>query len=101
MDPEAWAEGGSPADALDGVVGDIVNKAGGHPQSLSEHVQAMLAAVDWSEPWIRAVLGFHAALFLVAVAGRKRWGIQMAVLTLCSACAPAPPPPRPARAPRG
>ena len=41
-------------------------------------------AVDWTEPWLVAVLCLHAVLLLVAVATRKSEMAQTCVFVLCA-----------------
>jgi hypothetical protein len=40
--------------------------------------------VDWTEPWLVAVLSLHATLLLVAVATRKSETAQTCVFALCA-----------------
>lgn len=75
----------SPIDAAREVVSDIIRSSGGAPSSLWEHVEALAHAVDWSEPWIRAIGAVHLCLAAVAVLGRRSWGAQAGVLGVCMA----------------
>ena len=40
--------------------------------------------MNWTEPWLRALMGFHCLLFLVAIVWRKNVDLQMAVLGVVS-----------------
>lgn len=52
------------------------------PKDGYEHLQAFLAAVNWTEPWLRILLGFHVLLFLIALIWRRDVDVQMAVLVV-------------------
>lgn len=43
-------------------------------------------AVDWSEPWLKALLAFHVTVWVLAVATRKMNDVQ--IVLLLSICAP-------------
>ncbi|PNH06883.1 Transmembrane protein 18 [Tetrabaena socialis] len=47
-------------------------------------VQGFIHAIDWREPWIIGILAFHVAMFLAAVATRKRTAIQTVVFMLAA-----------------
>ena len=49
-----------------------------------ELYRGFFEAVDWTEPWLVAVLSLHAMLLLVAVATRKSETAQMCVFALCA-----------------
>jgi hypothetical protein len=49
-----------------------------------ELYRGFFEAVDWTEPWLVAVLSLHAMLLLVAVATRKSETAQTCVFALCA-----------------
>jgi hypothetical protein len=49
-----------------------------------ELYRGFFEAVDWTEPWLVAVLSLHATLLLVAVATRKSETAQTCVFALCA-----------------
>jgi len=42
------------------------------------------AAVDWSEPWLRALLAGHVALFVVIVLTRRNESVQIVLFGACA-----------------
>jgi hypothetical protein len=56
--------------------------AGGAPLGLMDGLEAFLAAINWTEPFIIGVLACHVIFLLVAIFGRKQTGIQIGLLVL-------------------
>lgn len=52
------------------------------PETAMEHWQAFAAAIDWSETWIRALLGFHVVMLLVAFLTRNSVNAQTVLFLL-------------------
>merc|ERR1712100_340477 len=55
---------------------EAMAKSGGAPEGVIENMSAFRAAVDWSEGWIRALVGHHAALLLFMILTRKHYYAQ-------------------------
>mmetsp|Transcript_10462 Transcript_10462/g.13569 ORF Transcript_10462/g.13569 Transcript_10462/m.13569 type:complete len:172 (-) Transcript_10462:163-678(-) len=60
----------------------IQRESGAGPQTFLENWQAFIAAVDWNERWIQAILGFHVVLFVMTVLFRKKQGVQVCIFFL-------------------
>ncbi|KAJ1458162.1 transmembrane protein 18-domain-containing protein [Pelagophyceae sp. CCMP2097] len=73
------------ADMMEGIqdfVFDAARKSGNGPQGFLENVAAFSAAVDWTEPWLRAVVCFHCVLWVFTLATRRRHNVQYAIFFL-------------------
>mmetsp|Transcript_5082 Transcript_5082/g.7770 ORF Transcript_5082/g.7770 Transcript_5082/m.7770 type:complete len:183 (+) Transcript_5082:39-587(+) len=57
----------------------LIRESATAPKDAYEHWQAFSSAVDWTEPWIRCLLGFHLLVFTVAVLTRRNINVQMAL----------------------
>lgn len=56
--------------------------AGGAPIGILDGLEAFLAAITWTEPFILAILACHALFLLVAVVGRRQSGLQIGLLVV-------------------
>ncbi|GFH24233.1 transmembrane protein 18, partial [Haematococcus lacustris] len=56
-----------------------------HEAPLADVVRGFVAAIDWKEPWLIALLSTWAALLVVAVLTRRRTNIQ-AIIFAIAAC---------------
>ena len=55
-------------------------------QVFFDAVNGFVAAVDWSERWLQALLGAHVALFVLLLATRRNMNVQIAAFfSLCKA----------------
>ena len=81
VDEESYEEAFSGfAQDLEAHFTDMMKQGSRAPQDAYEHMQAFLAAIDWSERWIQGILASHCVLFLVSIVWRKNIDVQMAVL---------------------
>jgi hypothetical protein len=51
-------------------------------QSAAQALRAFVAAVDWTEPFLRYLLALHVVVFLVALLTRHRYRLQGVLLAL-------------------
>eukprot|EP00616_Rhizochromulina_sp_CCMP1243_P016878 CAMPEP_0118969460 /NCGR_PEP_ID=MMETSP1173-20130426/6556_1 /TAXON_ID=1034831 /ORGANISM="Rhizochromulina marina cf, Strain CCMP1243" /LENGTH=173 /DNA_ID=CAMNT_0006918705 /DNA_START=114 /DNA_END=635 /DNA_ORIENTATION=- len=58
-------------ESLQEQVYTMAREAGNAPSGLLDDIQAFTAAVDWSERWIQALLGFHVALWMITLWTRR------------------------------
>lgn len=56
-----------------------------HEAPLADVVRGFVAAIDWKEPWLIALLSTWAALLVIAVLTRRRTNIQ-AIIFAIAAC---------------
>ena len=64
-------------DVVDGLKGQIfADHKKGAPETFREECAAFVAAVDWREPWIRCLMGFHASMWLAFVVMRRSFPVQ-------------------------
>jgi hypothetical protein len=64
---------------------DFVKESAKAPETAWEHWQAFCAAIDWTETWLRCLLGFHVTLFLLVLLTRSSVNAQTVLfLFICS-----------------
>ena len=70
-------------DELNSIISDSLAHTG--PQNLWEELDAFAHAVyaDAGKAWLLGVLALHVLLALLAVATRRVWQLQVAILSLC------------------
>ena len=77
---------GGPADPamlkrlLNGEFGGNFSHFGNLTADFVSDVLGFYHAVDWSEPWLLALAGFHIIVWMIAVLGRQAEMIQMVLL---------------------
>lgn len=54
--------------------------SGGAPIGILDGIEAFLAAINWTEPFILTILTCHALFFILAIVGRKRMTVQVGLL---------------------
>jgi hypothetical protein len=73
----------APRDVLEGLVQGIVadlrlnSTVSFGYENLVESAQAFVAAVDWSERWIQAVLALHLCLLVIIILARQHFWVQV------------------------
>ncbi len=55
------------------------------PKNLREDIEAFTSAVNWKENWIRGLLIFHVMLWVLTLASRKAFKLQVAIFFVVSA----------------
>ncbi|EIE24446.1 hypothetical protein COCSUDRAFT_61871 [Coccomyxa subellipsoidea C-169] len=77
-------------DGLAGVLEEAMNEIRTKFKEASKHagiwesLQAFAAAVDWTEPWLIALLAFQALLLVSVIILRKSWNYNVGVLVLAA-----------------
>ncbi|BDA42922.1 probable transmembrane protein 18 [Coccomyxa sp. Obi] len=74
------------AGAMEEVIKEIREKfreASKHA-GIWESLKAFVAAVDWKEPWLIALLAFQALLLVSVIVFRKSWNFNLVVLVLAA-----------------
>ena len=72
-------EGGGFGDFMDSIqdeMKDLMKQSGKAPNGAMDQWNAFSSAVNWTESWIRALLGFHLLLFLAMILFRKNVNFQ-------------------------
>lgn len=68
---------------IDQLIADVLKKNKQHlkgPLSTWEAVEAFAAAVNWTEPFMLSILGFHFTYLLLAVFTRRIWWAQLILM---------------------
>lgn len=80
-------EGGDFGDFMKGIEESMLRmmkESAKAPETALQHWQAFVAAIDWTETWIRALLTFHVVLLMVAFLTRNSINAQTALfLSIC------------------
>eukprot|EP00613_Pedinella_sp_CCMP2098_P010103 CAMPEP_0171672812 /NCGR_PEP_ID=MMETSP0990-20121206/52205_1 /TAXON_ID=483369 /ORGANISM="non described non described, Strain CCMP2098" /LENGTH=181 /DNA_ID=CAMNT_0012258159 /DNA_START=100 /DNA_END=646 /DNA_ORIENTATION=+ len=97
MDIPDLPEGAQPIYDVDGTSGfpemigslneqvySMARESGNAPKNFREDVEAFIAAVDWSEKWIRALIAFQLVLWVTTVVTRNRFNWQVATFFFVS-----------------
>lgn len=78
-------EGGDFGDFMKGIEESMLHmmkESAKVPETAMEQWQAFAAAIDWSETWIRGLLGFHVAMLFVAFLTRNSINAQTVLFLL-------------------
>mmetsp|Transcript_41238 Transcript_41238/g.81103 ORF Transcript_41238/g.81103 Transcript_41238/m.81103 type:complete len:186 (-) Transcript_41238:128-685(-) len=97
MDIPDLPEGAQPIYDVDGTSGfpemigslneqvySMARESGNAPKNFREDVEAFIAAVDWSEKWIQALIAFQLVLWVTTVVTRNRFNWQVATFFFVS-----------------
>jgi hypothetical protein len=77
---------GAAMPSYDHIIKDVMKSVGGNAQrSFYDDFMGFYHAVDWTETWLRCLIGFHAALVVLVFVARAHFEIQCALFCLiCS-----------------
>lgn len=66
----------APVHLLDAVASEVASKLGEAKSSLYNDAMGFIHAVDFSEPWFKALAAFHVAAWVTVVASRNNMNVQ-------------------------
>mmetsp|Transcript_19839 Transcript_19839/g.62458 ORF Transcript_19839/g.62458 Transcript_19839/m.62458 type:complete len:186 (+) Transcript_19839:1176-1733(+) len=76
---------GGMLEGVESEIMDLAKRSGHSPESLRDHLEAFATAINWKEPWIRALLATHATLWVTFVLTRRWHYFQFALFILITA----------------